>query len=141
MNGRGTERRRMSNAILVRLTPEAGAAVEAHATARGLSRAAWLRGLAVSATRLPLAERRSSKPMTRPVLPREDVAALARLIGVVGKTCGATIQLAKGLRELGIGELHSEAETVLRDLRASQRALVRTIERLRGAISPEEDAT
>ncbi|HEX4627265.1 MAG TPA: hypothetical protein VH137_00625 [Gemmatimonadales bacterium] len=140
MSGRGTEKRAMSDAILVRVTPEAGAAVEALATAMDLSRAAWLRGLAVSAAGLSPAETRRSQPVAPPELPREDVAALALLIGVVGKACGATIQLAKGLRELGVGALHAEAEAVLGDLRASQRALVRIIEHLRTGVD-REDAT
>jgi hypothetical protein len=138
MGRQGTERRVMSKAVLVRLTPHAGAAVAAAAAARGLSRGAWLRELAVAAARLPPGERRPTAPARAPVMPREDIAEVSRLIGVVGKAAGATIQLAARLRDLSLAERHAEAEAVLRGLRVSQEELVRLVDRLRAG--REEDA-
>jgi hypothetical protein len=132
MSGRrGTEQRALSESVLVRLSPEAASAVAARAAERGLSRAAWLRDLAVAAAQLPFAERRPSRPAAAPVRPRADLAALARLAGALGRAAGATIQVARALRERGAAERHAEAEAVLRALKASQQELVALIERLR----------
>jgi hypothetical protein len=130
--GRGTERRVMSDSVLVRLTPDAAGAVTEHARARGLSRAAWLRALAVAAAGLPVVERRLSRPVPRAALPAEDIAAVSRLAAAVGRAAGATIQFARALREAGAAEPHGEAEAVLHELRARQDDLLRVIGRLRG---------
>jgi hypothetical protein len=127
----------LSNAVLVRLTPAADAAIAAVAAANGLSRAAWLRGLAVAAAPLARAEARPSAPVLPPRLPREDVAAVARLVGITGKITGATVQLCKQLRESGPAGLHAEAEAVVAALRAVAGDLRRTADRLAAAVARE----
>lgn len=137
MGKRETERRRLSRCVLVRMTPALERATVILADERGLSCAAYLRSFAVAAAMLSRSERRPTRPVPRRPPPRADVAELARLAGAVGKSAGAAVQLAKTLREAGAADLHSEAELVLAELRASQRALVDLTERLRRAIEEE----
>ena len=132
MGQSGSARRVLEEAVLVRLSRATAAAVGAAAEAAGLSRAAWLRRLAVEAAGLPPGEARPSRPAA--TLARADLAAVARLIGAVGKATGATIQLARQLREGGAAGLHAEAEAMLGELRTAAAQLRRLSDRLvRGA--------
>jgi hypothetical protein len=117
-------------------TPQAGAAIEAAAKEADVSLSGWLR----EAARRHLPEGGAALPPLRPsrprrpvVIPEADVAAVARLIGEVGKLTGATVQLAKVLRETGYAPGHQSAESILRDLRTTQTSLVRIVDRLRAA--------
>lgn len=74
-----------------------------------------------------------SPPRRRRHIPEADVAAVARLIGEVARLTGATVQVAKALRELGRVPGHATAESVLRDIRATQADLVGIVDRLRAA--------
>ncbi|WP_114360516.1 MULTISPECIES: hypothetical protein [Rhodopseudomonas] len=74
-----------------------------------------------------------SPPRRRPRAPDDDVAAVAKLTGSVGQLTGATIQLARSLREGGHAPDHDVVETILHDLRATQAGLVKIVDRLRAA--------
>jgi hypothetical protein len=112
------------------------AAVEAAAKAANTTLSGWLRESA--RMRLPdggasLPPLSSSRPR-RPIrIPPEDVAAVARLTGHAGKLTGATIQLARCLRETGRILENETTEAVLRDLRSTQADLVNIVDRLRAA--------
>lgn len=116
-------------------SPQAGTAIEAAAKAAGISLSGWLREAArrhlpetASLPALP-----SSPPRRRAVIPDADVAAVARLIGEVGKLTGGTVQFAKVMRETGRVLEHQSAESILCDLRTTQTSLVRIVDRLRAA--------
>lgn len=128
--GRGTEKRAMSSAVLVRLPAELAAAVEARARATDLTAAAWLRALAVAAAGAPVEDARPSRP---PEPPSPDVAELGRLTGAVGKATGAAVQLAKAAREAGAAAFHGEAEAVLAEYRVLAADLTRATNRARAA--------
>lgn len=119
-------------AVHVRLNPAHAAALDAAATAEGISPTGWVR--AVLARALPVHSEIHSlppSPRRRPTtIPAEDVAAIGRLVGTIGLCSGATIQLAKALREAGHAA-HGDAELVLRDLRSVQAQLVHVATALR----------
>jgi len=89
------------------------------------SRAGWLRNAALIALDLP-----PERP-GRAGIPPEDVAAVATLAGSVGRCAGATVQLAKALRETGHGSFHALAERVLADLRRQSADVAVIIERMK----------
>ncbi|MHA6730259.1 hypothetical protein [Devosia sp. A369] len=89
------------------------------------SRAGWLRNAALIALNRPV-----ERP-GRPGIPTEDIAAVASLAGNVGRVAGATVQLAKALRESGHVGFHALTEGVLADLRRQADALTTIIERLK----------
>ncbi|WBU27750.1 hypothetical protein OOZ54_13860 [Rhodopseudomonas palustris] len=66
-------------------------------------------------------------------IPSEAAAAVARLTGSVGQLTGATIQLARSLRETDCAPEHGTTETILRDLRKTQAELVKIVDGLRAA--------
>ncbi|UYO41958.1 hypothetical protein KQX62_11970 [Rhodopseudomonas palustris] len=104
------------------------------AKAGGTTLSGWLREAARmrlpdGGTSLPPLPR---SPRRRPVrIPSDDVVAVSGLTGEVGRLTGATIQLARSLREIGHASEHETIETILRDLRAAQADLVRIGDRLR----------
>ncbi|WP_157038835.1 hypothetical protein [Rhodopseudomonas palustris] len=115
-------------------------AVQEAARAAGTTVSGWLRAAARmrlpdgGATLPPL----PPSPRRRPVrIPSDDVAAVSRLTGEVGRLTGATIQLARSLRETGCAPEHETTETILRDLRATQADLVSVVDRLRAAEATE----
>lgn len=125
----------MSLILSVRLDPAISAALAAAAQASetsvsGFARAAITKALPES-TALPALP--PSLPRRRADIPEADVAAVSRLVGEVGRLTGATVQVAKTLRELGHVPGHATAESVLRDIRATQADLVGVVNRLRAA--------
>lgn len=106
------------------------AAVAADVSVSGFARAAIMRSLPDGAT-LPALP--PSPARRRPRVPDDDVAAVARLTGEVGRLTGATIQLARSLREGGRAPEHETTESILRDLRTTQSDLVHIVDRLRAA--------
>lgn len=110
---RGTERRAMTGAALVRMPPVLAARVRELALADGLSDAAWLRSLAAAAAGLP----DEARPVSSGV-PPPDLAACALLGRQVSRLNGAVVQLAKATREGGDpSAAHGGIEAVLSDLR------------------------
>jgi hypothetical protein len=59
------------------------------------------------------------------------------LTGELGRLSGATIQLARSLRERGHALEHESAESILSDLRSTQADLVDIVERLRASEAVE----
>ncbi|MDX6750070.1 toxin-antitoxin system HicB family antitoxin (plasmid) [Geminicoccaceae bacterium 1502E] len=129
---RGTETRGLSDALMLRMTPQLGAAVRAAAAAEGLSAAAWVRGrLVVLVDDVPRAEARPSPPRVRVRVPPPDLEAMARLLGEVGRAGGAVAQLARMLRDdARRPALDAEAEAVLDALRQAAAGLTSLIGRL-----------
>lgn len=122
MSSNKTENRQRPEQIKARFTLAERALIEER---RGpYSRAAWLRNIALAALDLP-AERPG-----RAGIPREDIAVVSEFSGTVGRAVGATIQLARAIRETGGGPLHGQAEAVLADLRKQKVALSALVERL-----------
>ena len=121
--------------LAFRADPKTGAAIEAAAKADDISLSGWLREAA--RMRLPDAAMLPALPPSRPrrpvVIPDADVAAVARLVGEVGKLTGATVQFAKTLRETGYAPEHQFTESILHDLRTTQTNLVRIVDHLRAA--------
>ncbi len=111
---RGTERRAMTGAALVRMPPALAVRVRELALVDGLSDSAWLRSLAAAAAGLP----DEARPVSSGV-PPPDLAALALLGRQVSRLNGAVVQLAKATRENGDPcAAHGGIEAVLADLRA-----------------------
>lgn len=124
--------------VFIRLRPDIFTALQAAALAAEVSAAGWARGAIVAA--LPSDIRRDigslpPSPRRRPVkIPSEDVAEVSRLVGSVGRTAGALIQLAKALRVDGHGHGRDHFENAVNDLRATQSDLVGIVARLRRAV-------
>lgn len=118
MPGRGTEKRAMSEAALVRMEPELAELVSDAAKRAGLSKAAWLRELAVKRLNAPQDMAKASR------LPTPDLEGLARLTASVARLNGAMVQLQITFRENGMTDLHASGERVLSDLRSIQASLV-----------------
>lgn len=115
MSGRrGTEMRRMSSAVLVRLPDDLAARLEAAARDRSLTAAAYLRALATADLEIvppPVPVRRRRDP------PSEAVLAVAYLRESVAETCGALVKAAVMARTDGAAVLHAEIEAVLPAIR------------------------
>lgn len=126
----------MSSILSVRLDPAISAALTAAAASEETSVSGFARNAIVKA--LPNSAALPALPPSPPRrrrrhIPEADVAAVARLIGEVARLTGATVQVAKALRELGRVPGHATAESVLRDIRATQADLVGIVDRLRAA--------
>lgn len=119
MSGRrGTETRNMSEAALVRMEPELAELVSDAAKRAGLTKASWLRELAVKRLDAPQDMAKSSR------LPTPDLEEFARLTASVARLNGAMVQLQITFRENGMTDLHASGERVLSDLRSIQASLV-----------------
>ncbi|RDE09889.1 hypothetical protein [Pelagibacterium lacus] len=123
-----SQHRRLSHQINVGLTQAEAEHVDAAARAAGVSRAAFARRHVLAALGQvdATAARRGGTS-----LPPKDVTAVATLAGSVGRCAGATVQLAKALREAGHGSFHALAERVLADLRRQSADLAVIIERMK----------
>lgn len=118
-------------AVYVRLSHGLATALNVAAASDGISAAGWVRSAIARALPTHVDIQLPPSPRRRPVvIPPEDVAAVARLVGAVGMCTGATVQLAKALRESS-HPAHNEAEDVLRGLRSAQAELLALISALR----------
>jgi hypothetical protein len=125
----------MKTFLTLRLPPAIGAALAAAAKASdvsisGFARSAIVAALLDSAGLPPL---RPSPPPRPAIAPAEDLAAIASLGGQVGRLTGATVQLARTLREAGHAPEHSATESIIRDLRAAKAEIVAIVNLLRTA--------
>ena len=99
---RGTERRRMDQAALVRLPADLARRAADAADARELSLAAWLRMLAAEAIQVAPQEARPTRPrMAVPPTPPEIVREVAQLREVLAETHGTLRQVAGLKRRSG----------------------------------------
>lgn len=129
--GRGTERRRLADQVLVRMPPPLATAVRAKASAAGLSASAWIRRQLADVVRQPDAVHPTPPAKKGRPAPTEAVVEVRRLQGVLGETCGATVQLCKALRETDHAGAHAEAERVLAALRGGYAQVVDLVHWLR----------
>jgi hypothetical protein len=131
MSTSGSETRRLTSALFVRLDPALRAFVDAAAASTSTNGATWIRDLITDR------QGNDARAQPRPAMRRrpsstrspDDIAALARLAAYVARLNGAVVQLAKSVRLTGSAVEHAELECVLADLRAAQRQLVAAIER------------
>jgi hypothetical protein len=127
----------MRSTITFRLEPNLSAALDLAARAADRSISGYIRDTLTKA--LPdsanLPSTRPSPPRRPIVIPDPGSADLVRLAGEIGRATGATIQLAKALREAGRIPEHAATEAVLRDLRAGQVEFVRLMSERRKLIN------
>lgn len=116
------------HSIYIRLDQAEYRGIGAAASAAGISNAAFVRRQALAAIGAP-----EITPARRggTSLPPEDVAAVAALSADVRRQTGATVQLAKALRDAGHGSFHALAERILADLRRQADDLTTIIARLK----------
>jgi hypothetical protein len=125
----------MKSVLTLRLPPAIGAALTAAAASAqtsvsGFARSAIVAALPDNASLLPL----PPSPPPRPtVVPAEDLAAIARFGGHLGRLTGATVQLSKALRESGQLPEHDALELEIRELRSTKAKVVAIVNRLRAA--------
>lgn len=123
---RGSEKRQLTKAVLVRLEPEAHAALVRLAEREGETVAGALRRLAEAATNGSSGMPRRARPAT--------TAPLAGLGEVASRTAiltGLMTQIAAYLRTSGAAPWHGKAEAAVRDLRAMAALLQQIIEAAR----------
>lgn len=119
---RGTERRRLSGQVLVRLPSGTAAAVVTRAAAAGLTEAAWIRCQLVDllgadpADAVLVAARRPPRPPAP-----AHVLEVARLREAVAEMTGALVQAAIRSREGDRLDTHAAIEAVLPDVRRAVR--------------------
>ena len=120
MSGRrGSERRRTEGQVLVRLTAELGAAVDAAAEQAALTPPAWIRARIAEAlaaapeTAHPVTRQRRRAPAS------EHVLALHHLRELVAELGGAMKIAALDTRRQGLPILHSEIEALLPQVKAA----------------------
>ena len=131
---RGTERRRLSGQVLVRLPSGMAAAVTVRAATDGLTEAAWVRRQLVDflgvgqADAVPVAARRPPRPV-----PTADIIEVARLREAVGEAVGTLRQVAgldRSRNGARLGEIDAALDRLLAaaaDLDAMKRRLLREV--------------
>jgi hypothetical protein len=126
MSSSGPARSR-PHSVYVRLDQAEHQAISAAATAAGISNAAFVRRQALAAIGAP-----EITPARRggTALPSADLDAISDLSGKLGLAAGATIQLAKSLRERGVSDLHGQTEAVLADLRRQVSVVAAIVHRM-----------
>lgn len=121
--------------ITQRLPPEIGRALETAAAMAEVSVARYVLNAIIAA--LPdgvLQQPLRPSPPSRPtIVPADDIAAIARFGGYLGRLTGATVQLSKAVRETGQLPEHDALESEIRDLRSAKADLVDLVNRLRAA--------
>ncbi|SMF36678.1 hypothetical protein SAMN02982917_1873 [Azospirillum oryzae] len=117
---RGSERRKMAGAVLVRLPADLAMRVANAAEEADLTAAAYLRRLAAEATRArpELAAPVRAYRKARPPAP-QHVVEVVRLREAVGELAGGLVQAAVRTREAGHADLHAAVEAVLPGVRAA----------------------
>ena len=121
---RGTERRRLSGHVVIRLAPGTAALVAARAVAAGLTQAAWVRGQLVGllgadpVDAVPERARRAPRPPAP-----AHVLELARLRESVAELAGVLVQAAIRSREGERLDTHAVIEAALPDVRRAVRDL------------------
>jgi hypothetical protein len=125
-----SEKRNLNHALLIRLSDDLHARVDAAATTANQSAAAWARITLANElrARAPIDRRRSPRRGPRPDLSSSE-AEMKAIVRQLGRTGGSLVLLCKSLRE-GHSTEHGNAELVLQDVRAvteEVRALLRKI--------------
>lgn len=130
----GSNRRRMSGQVLLRMDDGTRKALEGLAGGKALT--SYLRDLIGQHLidvvdmdpRTP--EERQTYEAPMPWLPPEDTKELSGLAAAVSRLNGAVVQMTKAVRESGADALHADCEAVLSDLRAMRRELGDEVEHL-----------
>ncbi len=121
----GSEKRRLEDAVLVRMEPAMAELARKAAAAREVSAAEWVRSLIGRAARL------ESRAPRRLRADPDTLRRLAEIATALGRQSGVLIQLAKAVRESGVSpDLHRNAEQALRHTRDAQAKLLAELERL-----------
>lgn len=126
MPGRGSEKRKMDEQVLIRLHTEEMGQLRQLADASGMSVAEFLRRLihATLGQEVPAISTLRCDP--------ELLTAMARMSCEVGRQTGQLKQLCKTLREtLGRGDLHTRAERLLAKCESSVADILANLKRLK----------
>lgn len=121
-----SQQRRRPQQINVGLAKAEAAAIDQAARHSGLSRAAYLRRLALAT--VDIAE--VTKPRRYRRLSTADIEAVSVLVSELGRTTGSAIQLSKSLRQAGAHRHHTDVEAVLADLRRQAGKAAAVVEQL-----------
>lgn len=117
--------------VACRLDAETADALTAAAATRGTDRATLLSYAVAAVLRVSTADPPRSR-RRRAAADPAAVAVLGPLVGRVGVLAGATVQLARTLREQGAARLHTETERALADLRRAAEDLAAAALAVRG---------
>ncbi len=124
MARRGSEKRKLTGAVLVRLTAEQQAAVASYAVAEQVSTATWLRLLIADAIGV------EPGPVTSRAIPPHGILEIAHLRAVVAELGGALVQAAIAARQDGRPAEHAAIEALIPGIKAAVRDLDRLKEKL-----------
>lgn len=108
-----SQSRRLTSQINVGLAKLEAEAIDRAARQANMSRAAYLRHLALEAVDVATV----TKPRRYRRLTSADIEAVAALVCELGRATGSAIQLSKSLRQIGARQHHADVEAVLADLR------------------------
>lgn len=131
----GSNRRKLTSAITIRMSPGLRRSLDAVAREHGLSAASFLRDIAAQQTAGAEIEDDLPSPPRAPLLiPNAEISAVRNLAAQLAMVGGVVVQLCKALRE-SAHPAHLPAEDVLADLRGNQRDLVALIETLKAEVA------
>jgi len=128
MARRGSEKRKLSGQVLVRLTSDQNAAVFARAQAARVSTAAWLRKLIAKAVDV------EPGPETRTVVAPEIVLEVAQLRCATGDIGDALFELGMTVRDQGYEAEYAAIWSLLNDVKSVVLDLDRIKEKLWRAV-------
>ncbi|MGP8025417.1 MAG: hypothetical protein ACLPJJ_01675 [Acidocella sp.] len=120
----GSEKRKLTGQVLVRLTAEQQAAVATYAVAEQVSAATWLRRLIADALGI------SPGPVTTRGQAPELVLEVAHLREVVAELCGALVQAAVASRKDGRPAEHAAIEALIPSIKSAVLELDKLKEKL-----------
>ena len=124
MPGSGSEKRRLTGQVLVRMTAEQQAAVERYALAEQMTRATWLRRLIADALEI------DPGPVVIRAQAPELVLEVANLREVVAELGGALVQAAVAARKDSRAAEHAEIEALIPSIKSAALELDKLKEKL-----------
>ena len=124
MPSSGSEKRRLTGEVLVRMTAEQQAAVERCALAARMTRATWLRRLIADALEI------DPGPVVIRAQAPELVLEVANLREVVAELGGALVQAAVAARKDGRAAEHAEIEALIPSIKSAALELDKLKEKL-----------
>ena len=124
MPGSGSEKRRLTGKVLVRMTAEQQAAVERCALAEQMTRATWLRRLIADALEI------DPGPVVIRAQAPELVLEVANLREVVAELGGALVQAAVAARKDNRAAEHAEIEALIPSIKSAALELDKLKEKL-----------
>jgi hypothetical protein len=124
MASHGSEKRKLTGEVLVRLTAEQQAAVASYAVAEQVTAATWLRRLIADAIGV------EPGPVTSRAIPPQGILEIAHLREVVAELGGALVQAAVAARKDGRAAEHAEIEALIPSIKSAALELDKLKEKL-----------